>query len=46
VAARLSVAKLGPSWKLDLDLAFNARPKGWSKLSSEAPDLILDKAGL
>jgi hypothetical protein len=46
VAVSLSVAELAPSWILDLDLAFEARPKGWSKLLSEAPDLTLDAAGL
>jgi hypothetical protein len=46
VATRSYVAELGPFWKLDLDLAFTAPPKGLSKLSSEAPGLTLDMAGL
>ncbi len=46
VAIMSSVTELGPSWMLDLDLAFAGRPKGWSKLSSEGPDLTLDMAGL
>jgi len=46
VAVASSVAELAPSWILGLDLAFEALPKGSSKLSSEAPDLTLDVAGL